>query len=431
MRLAAYLFLSIGFLVSLGNRNIAAAPIDRSVSASRQFIIYGTTAPLRGAVADVAERTKANVLNVLQLRDEWKTPIIIHLQFRQANVPELPAAALRFSQTGSGLKIQIDLTIADDFDVLAVRRQLLRGILLEMMYRRAPDLPAGSVYVEAPDWLIEGLLAADPLQERSAMIDAVTSLLAENRTPNVEQFLQEGFALLDSSAQLLYRGYALAFLQLLLGEPGGPVRLAGYLNDLSRDPSDPTADLRTHFPVLTRAAETDALWKASLASLSTRRYELFTAAETERQLDQLLGTGKTEGVRRESNGLLRFAKKKPSTSELAELRQLQQGLMLLGGLANPSFKNLVTEYAALVERLLNHKTKGLAARLDNLASKRAAIHARVSQIDDYINWYEATKADTESGAFATYLRAVNRSDELRSRRRDPISVYLDALEEQF
>ena len=430
MRLA-YLFLSIGFFGFFCNPATAARPIERSVSASRQFIIYGTSPPLRGAVADVAEKTKANVLNVLQLRDEWRTPIVVNLQFPQANVPELPAAALRFSQTGSGLKIQIDLTIAEDFDVLAVRRQLLRGILLEMMYRGVPDLPAGSVYVEPPDWLVEGLLAADPLQDHSAMIDAVTSLVAENQVRDLDEFLHQNFRLLDPPAQLLYRGYALAFLQLLAGETGGPTRLAGYLSDLPRDPSDPITALKNHFPILTRVAETETIWKASLATLSTRKFELFTATETERQLDQVLGNGRAASVRAEPNGLLRFAEKKLSAPKVAELRQIKDSLMLLGAQANPSFKSLVAGYAEAVERILDHKPKGTAARLAQLAAKRAAIQNRVSQIDDYLNWYEATKSDTASGAFATYLRTANQSEELRSRRRDPISVYLDALEAQF
>src|SRR5438445_8300309 len=111
-----------------------------------------------------------------------------------------------------------------------------------MIYRRAPNLPAGSFYVEAPDWLIEGLLAADPLQDHSAMIDAVTSLVAANKAPTVDEFLQQNCRLLDSSAQLLYRGYSLAFLQLLLGEASGAARLASYLADLSRDSADPMAD---------------------------------------------------------------------------------------------------------------------------------------------------------------------------------------------
>jgi hypothetical protein len=117
--------------------------------------------------------------------------------------------------------------------------------------------------------------------------------------------------------------------------------------------------------------------------------------------------------------------------ELAQLRQLKEGLMLLGGQANPSYKRLVAAYLEVVQRILNHKTKGVGARLSSISAQRAELHARVNHIDDYMNWYEATQADTASGAFTAYLRTANQSEELRSRRRDPISVYLDALEEQF
>ena len=166
MRLEKQLVFGAGFLLFLGADAICA-PVERSVSASHQFIIYGATTPLRGAVAGVAEKTKAHILNILRQRDGWKIPILINLQFPQANVPEIPPAALRFSQTGSGLKIQLDLTITADLDVTALRRQLHRVTLLEMIYRQEPDLPAGSFYVEPPDWLIEGLLAADPSQDHS------------------------------------------------------------------------------------------------------------------------------------------------------------------------------------------------------------------------------------------------------------------------
>jgi hypothetical protein len=89
------------------------------------------------------------------------------------------------------------------------------------------------------------------------------------------------------------------------------------------------------------------------------------------------------------------------------------------------------DYERNVERILARKTKGVGPRLASLASQRERIRARIGDIDDYMNWFEATKSNTTSGAFSSYLRAVTRSDELRPRRRDPISVYLDALEEQF
>jgi hypothetical protein len=54
----------------------------------------------------------------------------------------------------------------------------------------------------------------------------------------------------------------------------------------------------------------------------------------------------------------------------------------------------------------------------------------MSAIDDYLNWFEATQSRTVSGAFRDYMRAAELAQERQARRRDPISVYLDALEVQ-
>ena len=122
------------FLLPLINNVLLSAPLERSVSTSRQFIIYGANVPLRGAVSDLAEQTKINLLGALQQRDQWKTPIVINLQFPQANVPEIPPAALYFSQTGAGLKLQLDL-VTSDANAPAIQRELLRAILLELRTR--------------------------------------------------------------------------------------------------------------------------------------------------------------------------------------------------------------------------------------------------------------------------------------------------------
>ena len=93
------------------SQSLRAATLARSMSPSRQFIIYGANTTLRGAVSELAEQTKANLLALLRQPDGWKTPIVVNLQSAQANLPEIPPAALRFSQTGFGLKLQFDLTI--------------------------------------------------------------------------------------------------------------------------------------------------------------------------------------------------------------------------------------------------------------------------------------------------------------------------------
>ncbi|MEY2529964.1 MAG: hypothetical protein QOI96_49, partial [Verrucomicrobiota bacterium] len=44
---------------------------ERTVSASRQFIVYGVDTTLRGAISHLAEETKANLLKLLHRSDAW------------------------------------------------------------------------------------------------------------------------------------------------------------------------------------------------------------------------------------------------------------------------------------------------------------------------------------------------------------------------
>ncbi len=66
-----------------------AAQPEHSTSPSRQFVIYGAGAKVRGAISGLAEQTKTDLLGLLRQRDDWKTPVVINLQSQQSNLPEL------------------------------------------------------------------------------------------------------------------------------------------------------------------------------------------------------------------------------------------------------------------------------------------------------------------------------------------------------
>jgi len=53
---------------------IYGAQPEHSTSPSRQFVIYGADAKVRGAISGLAEQTKTNLLRLLRQRDDWKTP---------------------------------------------------------------------------------------------------------------------------------------------------------------------------------------------------------------------------------------------------------------------------------------------------------------------------------------------------------------------
>ena len=410
-------------------QSLHAAPPARSVSPSQQFIIYGADAASRGAVSELAERTKANFLALLRRPDRWKTPVIINLQLPQANLPKIPVAGLRFSQTGFGFKLQLDLTIPQDLDGSLVERALLRAILLEMIYRNQPDIAAGTRYVQPPDWLLDGALALTPGRDRGPLVEV---LLLPDKIIPLEELLRPGrISELDSPARLLYRAYSFALVQLLVDATGGPEQLVRYIDNLSRSSTDPLADLRAQFPTLNGSAE--KTWRSSVARLrATQSYQLLTFAETERCLGELLFVRISDpGHPTRMVQLDDLSQRKILPVEIAAIATLSQELLLLAARANPILRPIVQEYQRIASLLVQGKRKGLTARLAQLQASRAKLTTRMTEIDDYMNWFEATQSKTKSGAFADYLKAVQGQNDARPRRRDALSAYLDAMEEQF
>jgi len=417
----------LAFALLAGHGLYAASP-EHSVSPSRQFVIYGADAALRGAVSDLAERTKADFLALLRQRDNWTVPIVVDLQPQQANLPELPSANLRFTQTGFGLKLQLDLTISQNLDVSLIERELLRGILLEMMYRQQSHIAAGSVFVEPPHWLLDGVLALGPGRDRG---DLMQALAAADKPLPLEKFLRQRPELLDSAGRALYRAYSFALVQMLSDGRDGPARLAKYIGDLSDASDEPLGNLKAHFPVLVSDAERS--WQSTLDRLRNFQIsQLLTFAESERRLDELLRVKISQTNNPTKIAALdEFAQRKISPGEKVALSQLSRDLLVFVAQANPVLRPIVREYQQITALLARGKRRAIAKRLSRLDVTHKQLAARMSDIDDYMNWFEATQMNKGSGYFSDYLKAVNQSQLAPPNRRDPLSVYVDALEDRF
>jgi hypothetical protein len=350
------------------------------------------------------------------------------LQPQQANVPEIPPADLRFSQTGFGIKLQLDLTISKNVDVSLVERELLHAILLELIYRKQPHIIAGAVLVEPPDWLIDGALALSPGRDRGTLIEAVGN--TEKPLP-LEKFLRQRPGLVDSAGRTLYRAYAFAFMQMLLDGKNGGTQLAKYIDHLSDSSNDPLADLKAQFPLL--ADDAERTWQLALNRLkSLQTFRLLTFAESEQRLDELLRVKISEP--KKPVKLVRLdelTQHKLSASEKMALDQLKRDLMFLVPQTNPVLRPIGREYQEVAALLARGKRRGVQKRLSRLELARQQLAARMTEIDDYLNWFEATQMNSGSGNFTGYLKAVDQSQVPAPRRHDPLSVYVDALEAQF
>lgn len=410
-----------------------AALLPRSVSTSRQFIVFGSDAGLRGAICDLAELTKRNALAVLQQPDGWETPVVIHAQLTQADVPETPPAQLKLSQTGFGLKLQLELTIPSDVTAPAIQRELLRAILLERIYRQQPNTPAGTVYVEPPEWLLEGIIASAAGQDHGAFAEALQTHVAADKVLPLAEFLRQKPELLESPSRALYRAYAFALVATLRASHEGPARFSRFLRDLPQAGNDPAADLLAHFPELGDSPEkTEKIWTQSVARVAGREhYRMAACEETERQLAQLRVQIPQSGKPLTTYTLEEFPQFIRHPAANAALQQFSRELILLSAQAHPLFLPVIGEYQKAVALLLRGKPKRVAERLAAARATREQLSRRMSAIDDYLNWFEATQARTASGAFRDYLMAAEMAMAPEPRRRDRISVYLDALEAEF
>ena len=114
------------------------------------------------------------------------------------------------------------------------------------------------------------------------------------------------------------------------------------------------------------------------------------------------------------------------------LNAVGERLLVLAGRAHTLYQPVIREYQQIVLLLQKQKTKRIAQRLGQARSTRELLTRRISAIGDYLNWYEATQSRTASGAFREYLKAADfATARPLLRRRDPISLYLDAMEAQF
>ncbi len=411
----------------------AASP-ERSISISRQFIVYGPNARLRGAVCDLAEQTKTTALHLLGERDAWKTPIVIDAHYPEANSPESAPAQLDVSQTGFGLKLQLQLVIGSEVNGQRAEREILRATFLEMMYRGQPQVAPGTAYAQPPDWLLDGTLALASTNDATEIAPTLRTAVNSGGVVSLEDFLQQRPALMESPSRKIYRAYSAALVSMLLDLPNGRARLARFLADRPRSIDNSLGDLSAHFPDLGENAEAwQKKWVLNVARVSSRdRYGLLSCEESERQLAQTLqleiaGQNQAPTV----FGLEEFSTFLSRPSAKVALQVLRQQLLLLSGRAHPLYRPIVAEYLELVRLLQHKKTKHLTERLARIRGTREHISRRMSEIDDYLNWFEATQSHSTSGAFWEYLQAAQSANETEPRRQDPISVYLDALEAQL
>jgi hypothetical protein len=347
----------------------------------------------------------------------------------------MPPANLNVSQTGFGLKFQLDLNLGGETSASAIEREVLRAVLLEKMYRAEPNTPPGTPYVAAPDWLIEGMLALIAERDRSAIADRLSVAFASGTMMRLPELLRQSPALLESPSRSLYRAYAAALVAMLTQVSDSGERVTQFIAGLPHSSNDPMTDLQRYFPTLGDKPETmERTWEVNVKRLAaSERYRLMTGEESEQQLAAALRIEFARpGAAASRYTLEEFSQFVRAKEAEAALKAVGERVLLLSVRAHTLYQPVIREYQQIVLLLQKRKTRRIPQRLAEARSTRELLTRRISAIGDYMNWYEATQSRTASGAFREYLEAADfATARPLQRRRDPISLYLDAMEAQF
>ncbi len=412
---------------------------QRSISKSAQFIVYSPDIRLRLAVVGYAETAKQDVLETLGLGDHWKIPIVIDLRRPASTETGVPLSQVRLIQTEGGWKVQMDVILREGaFKEVRFPQLLTRAILLELAYREHPP-QIGSRYAQPPAWLVEGLAHNMQVRASGAAPNAALfrKLIETGRLPKIRDFLNDNVEVMDPTSLAVHGSCAGSLVDLLAGDSGGKAGLVRMIRGLADSDGDPVAQLLKYFSAL-GGNETDLekWWTLGLAHTSGLDSHLaLTLPETEARLAPLLRMSVVTDPKKKTSAEFDLADYKTFLKYPNAKMVLSTRAGELAGLLNqahPLFRPVLIEYRRIVADLAAGKTRRMDQTLSAAASYRKLIVERMDQIDDYLNWYEATQMPEQSGAFEDYLQGAKAMEnEPPPKRNDAITNYIDQLQREF
>lgn len=405
----------------------------RSLSSSKQFIIYSDDTKLRSVVSIRAEDDKHEFLDLLREKDAWKTPIILNFG-PPPNMKRPPRAQIGIFESDDGaMKIQLDVYDTKLVDDPEFDRWLLTALTLEYTYRNTP-VKTGRAFLQPPAWFVEGLSERIHTRDDNQFASLYSSLLSGNEAPRLSDFLNTQPDRLDVTSRAIYQAQAAALLSSALDLPDGRAGLRSYLSVPRRTPANLDEILASLPSLAGNRAALGRKWILSMARASAaNRINLLSERETAKQLDAILAVKALPDPKHPEVAAMSGPYALPMIARSRNgrfiLAQLENSLLRLSLNAHPLYKSLIDEYLRIVRELAAKPKRRQDKRIAAAEEMRAGLSRETSEVHDYMDWVETTKIKTASPELGRALDNVEDMAEPPPRQ-DAISRYLDAVDER-
>ncbi|MEI6033804.1 MAG: hypothetical protein WCS65_05935 [Verrucomicrobiae bacterium] len=402
----------------------------RTTSSSGHFVIYSKDAVRRSLIAQRADAARTAWNAKLGPDESGARPIIIQDLIGSVKPRGNPNAVTTiFVGDGGALKVQTCLYDSSVLRGQALSGEIYRALGLEWIYRNHP-LKAGKPFRSPPIWLLEALAEEDRLRQDGTPAGVYAALLQSERPPKLEDFLRAKPELMEATSLTLYRTEALAFLKALLGLPEGGRGLGSFLSSLAQEDSD-MKSLLAAFPSLGNdPSRLGKLWTLAIARGSAGKgAEPLSVGETSRALKSLLDIFAPPDPKKPktvaATGAAALSAIAQSDGGPFLMRQKSADLFALEYRAHPLLKPVIAEYRSIAAQLAQKPRKNVSRQVEENGKIFDLLLQRAGQVDDYMNWFEATQLDTLSDNFLKIS-----SPAAPEKRRDALSLHLDEIEDR-
>ncbi|MEI8310857.1 MAG: hypothetical protein WCH98_08885 [Verrucomicrobiota bacterium] len=405
-----------------------AAFAGKSISASGQFVIYSKDATRRTNLAQRADEARAQWLQKIDSDDTSNHPIIIQ-DLIGSPKPRGNAGILTgiFEGDGGAMKVQTDIYDAAVFHGQALETEIYRALGLDRIYRNHPP-KAGKAFHSPPAWLLEALAEERRIKESGPPEGVYATLLKSEHPPKIEDFLKAKPELMEATSLTLYRTQAVALIKALQQLPEGPKGLGAFLDSLAENDADIKSLLAAYPSLQNSPSRLGKIWTLSIARNSASKgVEPYSIGETARALHDLLDVSAEVDPKKTALGKVTGAAAFPPLAKSAGgpylMRQKSAEFMALEFRAHPLLRPVIAEYRKITTELASKPKKNMTKQIDETGKILDLLLQRTGKVNDYLNWFEATQLDTLSENFLEVT-----SPPEAPKRTDPISAYLDAIE---
>ncbi len=411
-----------GLYATVAGGSAISNTLVHTSSASRQFTVYARDPLLSSVLCVFAERVKRGWLDRLNLRDDWRDPIII-IRDRRPTELDAVAVSMETMQLGVSLSYRIYCLTPPPLDDVRLRPALVRALCAEWANRGRPVTRYQSfITAPLPLWLIEGLTQS--VGNQRELLAAVERRSVDAGRPMRASDLLDKAALPVNAAECeLFQANALLFIESLLALQDGAHTLKRFLTELAAQESITGAFWTVYHDSFPNSVALEKWWSLQLAqNMVTQPAQSQAAAETVRQLDGLLHVTvqRADGSTNEIN----MAEQSPEFLwreagqewlRVALMDRIQR-LEVLRAQAHPQYRAVIDRYVEAERWWLAEKLARSHASFEQARRARKQVDQQMLDVALVLDRAEQTYAPENLGATL--------HDQLRT----PISDYLDRFD---